>query len=104
LKTKIGNLKNFFIPYYKDTYSIIIAYIFVDFRIKRAGSFNSRGAAFWPPGKNGQIRNTESFMEGAEPSSLLSKSKFRDGWKSPWFFCCFCIAGCATAAPSGKSH
>jgi len=46
LKTKTGNLKFFFIACPAGTYVKNTAYIFVDFRIKRAGSSNSRGAAF----------------------------------------------------------
>jgi len=37
------NLKKFFIPYQTINYKENHAYIFVFFRIKRAGSSNSRG-------------------------------------------------------------
>jgi len=37
LKTKIGNLKYFFILFSTSTYDINTEYIFADFRIKHAG-------------------------------------------------------------------
>jgi len=57
LKTKIRNLKNFFIPYPARSYAKNPAYIFVDFRIKRAGSSNYGGLLFSPPAKK---QNTNS--------------------------------------------
>jgi hypothetical protein len=47
LKTKIGNLKIFFIPYQARTYIKKSVYHFVDFRIKRAGSSNYGGRVFF---------------------------------------------------------
>jgi len=41
-----SKIRIFFISCWKSTYSKNTTYNFVDFRIKRAGSFNSRGAAF----------------------------------------------------------
>jgi hypothetical protein len=46
LKTKIGNSKKFFIPSQTSTYGENGVYNFVDFRIKRAGTSNSRGVVF----------------------------------------------------------
>jgi len=43
LKTKIGNLKIFFIPYPERSYIKKTVYNFVDFRIKRADPFNYGG-------------------------------------------------------------
>jgi hypothetical protein len=48
LKTKIGKLKIFFIPYHTSTYIKNAVYNFVDFRIKRAGSSNYGGVSFRP--------------------------------------------------------
>jgi len=51
------NLEKFFIPAPTSTYSNNPVYIFVDFRIKRAGSSNYRGKAFLPPAESCQILN-----------------------------------------------
>ncbi|OHB64649.1 MAG: hypothetical protein A2168_01390 [Planctomycetes bacterium RBG_13_50_24] len=46
MKTKIGKLKIFFIPYQARTYVKNAVYNFVDFRIKRAGNSNYGGGFF----------------------------------------------------------
>jgi len=48
LKTKIGKLKIFFIPYPTRIYAKKAVYNFVDFRIKSAGSSNYGGVSFRP--------------------------------------------------------
>jgi len=47
----MGKLKKFFIPYLTRTYTKKAVYIFVDFRIKRAGSSNYGGQHYSPCGK-----------------------------------------------------
>jgi len=46
LETKIKKFEIFFIPFHTGTYIKNTVYIFVVFRIKRAGSSNYRGAYF----------------------------------------------------------
>jgi len=48
LETKIEKVKIFFILYQQSTYDKNAAYIFVDFRTKRACRANIRGATFRP--------------------------------------------------------
>jgi len=56
----VGNknrkFENIFIPYLTSTYGKNTVYNFVDFRIKRAGTFNYRGRAFSAPGRKGKIK------------------------------------------------
>jgi len=59
LKTKIGNLKYFFIACPARTYVKNAAYIFVDFRIKTACSSNYGGRLFLPPAKRQVKRQKE---------------------------------------------
>ena len=46
----------FFIPFLTGTYGEYVAYIFVEFRIKRAGWANYRGATFRLRRKNLELR------------------------------------------------
>jgi len=58
LETKIKKFKTFFTPFSANTYIKISVYIFVDFRIKRAGSFNYGGLPFFASGqKTGKKQN-----------------------------------------------
>jgi len=54
LKVKIGILKIFFIPFPANTYIKNPVYIFVDFRIKRAGPSNYGGLLYSPRAKSCQ--------------------------------------------------
>ena len=72
VENKNQKFEFFFIPCHTKTYVENAVYIFVDFRIKRAGSSNYGGAPFRPPaekagkkgkskkGKNNQIRISKS--------------------------------------------
>ena len=62
---KNGNLKIFFIPYHTRTYGENAVYIFVDFRIKRAGTFNYRGRAFSVPGRKGKSKGKSKKVKKA---------------------------------------
>jgi hypothetical protein len=64
LKTKIGNLKIFFIACPAVTYVKNTAYIFVDFRIKRAGSSNYGGLLFLPSGKKTSKKANIAIRDG----------------------------------------
>jgi hypothetical protein len=52
VENKNRKIEKIFIPYQTRTYGKNAAYIFVDFRIKRAGSSNYGGRFFWLVAEN----------------------------------------------------
>jgi hypothetical protein len=59
LETKIKKFENIFIPLSTRTYIKNTVYIFVDFRIKRAGCSNYGGLLFLPPAESCQKRTLQ---------------------------------------------
>jgi hypothetical protein len=70
LKTKIKKVKNFFIPYHTSTYGENPVYIFVDFRIKRAGCSNY-GGGFFAFVKKQQVKRQKGKVKTAETAFVI---------------------------------